>query len=65
MIDLKNPKLEDFKIIEASKHELKPGQKVHCTFFRLKPGSDKPARRKHAITEMPKEMYEAFFQKRV
>ena len=57
--------MSDFTIVEMPQREIKPGQKVRCTFFRLKPSSYKPARQKLEISEMPKEMYEALFQKRV
>ena len=58
--------IEDFiDMGSLPKRELKPGQKVRCTFYKIKPGSYKPERREHQITDMPKELYEAFFQARV
>ena len=65
MVDLKNINLDNFEVVTAPKHELKPGQKVHCTFYRVKQGSYKPAYSNLTITDMPKELYDAFFQKRV
>ena len=65
MMDLMNPKWETFECIDMPKRERKPGQKVRCTFYKIKPGSYKPERREHQITDMPKELYEAFFQARV
>ena len=57
--------ISDFTVVEMPQREIKPWLKAHCTFFRLKSGSYKPARQKLEITEMSKEMYEALFQKRV
>lgn len=65
MVDLKNICLDEFEVVDAPKHELKPGQKVRCTFFRVKPGSYKPAHSNLTTTDMPKELYDAFFQERV
>ncbi len=65
MVDLKNISLNDFEVVDAPKHELKRGRKVRCTFFRVKPGSYKPAHSNLTITDMPKELYDAFFQERV
>ena len=63
MINLKNAKLEDFELIEASK--LNTGKKVHCTFFRVKPGSYKPMHKNRRIADMPKELFHEYFQKGV
>ena len=63
MIDLKNAKLEDFKLIEAPK--LDTSKKVRCTFFRVKPGSYKPNYKNRRIADMPKELFHEYFQKGV
>ena len=65
MVDLKNLNLDDFEVIDAPKREMNRDQKVRCTFFRVKPGSYKPAHSDLTITDMPKELYDAFFQERV
>ena len=65
MIDLKNPKWEEFDIIEMPKHDLKSGQKVRCTFYRAVPGASTPDTSRCQVTDMPKEWYDEFFQKRV
>ncbi len=63
MIDLKNLKLEDLEIV--SSHQRLPKEKSRCTFYRVKPGSYMPKRTKHRIADLPKELYNEFFQKRV
>ena len=65
MIDLKNPKWEDFHIIDANQRELRPGEKVRCGLYRAKPGCPKPDNSQVRVTKMPKEWYNEFFQKRV
>lgn len=65
MVELKNIRWSDFEVVDAPKHELKPGQKVQCTYFRVNPGSYKPVHSNLTITDMPKELYDAFFQARV
>ena len=64
MIDLKNPKWEDFHIIDAQQRGMKPGEKIYCGFYRVKPGCPKPDNSQVRITKMPKEWYDEFFQKR-
>ena len=63
MIDLKNAKLEDFQLVKARQRE--NGSKIRCTFYRVKPGSYTPKHNTHRIAEMPKELYDEFFQKGV
>ena len=61
MIDLKNLKAEDLEIVKS--HQRLPKGKAHCTFYRVKPGSYSPKRIKHRIADLPKELYDEFFQK--
>ena len=63
MIDLKKAKLDDFQLIKASRRETEA--KARCTFYRVKPGTYTPKHTSHRITEMPKELYDEFFQKGV
>ena len=63
MFDLKNASLEDFTLIEAPKHD--KSKKVRCTFYRVKPGCHKPAHKNRRISDMPKGLYNEFFQKGV
>ena len=65
MVDLKNPKWEDFHIIDAPQRDMKPGEKIHCGLYRVKPGCPKPDNSQMRITKMPKDWYDEFFQKRV
>ena len=61
MIDLKNPKLSDFRIVEATPHSSMP--KARTTFFRAKKGSVMPNSNARYVTDMPKELYNEYFQK--
>lgn len=63
MIDLKDLKLDELEIVKS--HQRLPKDKVRCTFYRVKPGSYMPARKKHRIADLPKELYNEFFQKGV
>ena len=65
MVDLRNINLDDFEVMNAPKREQQPKQRVRCTFYRVKPGGYKPTQTDLTITEMPKELYNAFFQERV
>ena len=62
MIDLKNAKLEDFRFIESKKRELKPGEKVRCTFFRAKPGIHLPKRKPYITSVLPKDIFDGHLQ---
>lgn len=65
MIDLKNPKWEDFDIVEMPKRELASGQKVRCTFYRAVQGACLPGASEYQVTDIPKDWYNEFFQERV
>ena len=45
--------------------EIKTDKKVLCTFYRAKAGCCVPKRKHYKITDMPKELYNEFFQKKV
>lgn len=65
MVDLKNPKWDEFHYIDAQQCELRPGEKIHFGLYRAKSGGTKPDASQVRITEMPKAWYHEFFQKRV
>ena len=50
MIDLRNPKLEDFKHIEAPVRE-SAIRKTFASFYRVKPGSYVITRTEHKVTK--------------
>ena len=50
MIDLRNPKLEDFKHIEAPVRE-SATRKTFASFYRVKPGSYVITRTEHKVTK--------------
>ena len=52
MIDLRNPKLEDFKHIEAPVRE-SATRKIFASFYRVKPGSYVVPRTEHKVTKLP------------
>ena len=54
MIDLKNPKWEDFHIIDANQRELRPGEKVRCGLYRAKPGCQPNDIKRDGISTMRK-----------
>ena len=62
MVDLKSINSDDFEVIEAPKRGLKPVREVWCTFFRVKQGDYRPSHSNLTITDMPKELYDAYFQ---
>ena len=62
MIDLKNPKWEDFHISDMPRRELKPGQKVRCGIYRAKPGTPKPKYKQHSTISIPKEIFDGHLQ---
>lgn len=62
MIDLKNPKWDDFQISDMPKRELKPGVKVHCGIYRRKPGSPRPQYKQHNSISIPKEIFDGHLQ---
>ena len=62
MVDLKNPKWENFQISDMPKRELKPGQKVRCGIYRTKPGSPKPKYKQHSTISIPKEIFDGHLQ---
>ena len=63
MIDLKDLRLKDLAVIKS--HQRLPKGKAHCTFYRIKRGSYMPKRTKHRIADLPKGLYDEFFQKGV
>ena len=63
MIDLKNAKLEDFEIVKARPHN--PNKIARCTFYRIAPGSYKPKRKQHLITNLPEGFFDGNIQKGV
>ncbi len=65
MIDLKNLRLADYQVVEIPKNPRNTEHKMRCTFYHVKPGSYRPERKAHLITDMPIELYESFFQERV
>ena len=52
MIDLRNPKLEDFKHIEAPVRE-SATRKTFASFYRVKPGCNVIPRTEHKVTKLP------------
>jgi hypothetical protein len=60
MFNLKNAKLENFEIIKACPRD--PNKKARCTYYRIKPGSYVPERRKHEITDLPKGFFDEQIQ---
>ena len=62
MIDLKNPKWEDFHISDMPKREAMPGEKVHCGIYRRKPGSPRPQFKQHSSISIPKEIFDGHLQ---
>jgi len=62
MIDLKNPKWEDFHISDMPKREAMPGVKVHCGIYRRKPGSPSPQFKQHNSISIPKEIFDGHLQ---
>lgn len=65
MIDLKNAKMEDFRIVRVHQRELDKDEKVRCTFYRLKPGTYTPKQHKYRHSPIPKEIFNECFRKRV
>lgn len=61
MIDLKNPKISDLRIVEVPPHSAM--SKARPTFFRAKAGSAIPNSNARFVTDMPKELYHEYFQK--
>lgn len=62
MIDLKNPKWEDFHISDMPKRKAMPGEKVHCGIYRRKPGSPRPQYKQHSSISIPKEIFDGHLQ---
>ena len=62
MIDLKKMKLEDFHASKVHQRKLKPGEKVRCTFFRIKPENRTLRREHYKTTELPKEIFDGHLQ---
>ena len=60
MFNLKNAKLEDFEIVKARPRD--PNKKVRCTYYRIKPGSYVPERKKHTITNLPEGFFDEHIQ---
>lgn len=52
MIDIRNPKLEDFKHIKAPIRE-SATQKTFTSFYKVKPGSYVIPRTEHKVTKLP------------
>ena len=52
MKDLRNPKLEDFKHIEATVRE-SATRKTFASFYRVKPGSYVIPLTEHKVTKLP------------
>lgn len=52
MIDLRNPKLEDFTLIEAPVRE-SATRKTFASFYKVKPGSYVIPRTEHKVTKLP------------
>lgn len=52
MIDLRNPKLEDFTLIEAPVRE-SATRKTFVSFYKVKPGSYVIPRTEHKVTKLP------------
>lgn len=63
MFDLKNAKLEDFEVIKARPRD--PNKKARCTYYRIKPGSYKPERKQHPITNLPEGFFDEHIQEGV
>ena len=53
MIDLRNPKMEDFKHIEVSARD-SATRKSFASYYRVKPGSYVIPRTEHKVTKLPK-----------
>ena len=62
MVDLKNPKWEVFQISDMPKREPKPGQKVRCGIYRVKPGSPPPKYKQHSTVSISKEIFDGHLQ---
>ena len=62
MIDLKNPKWEDFHISDMPKREAMPGVKVHCGIYCRKPGSPRSQYKQHSSLSIPKEIFDGHLQ---
>ncbi len=62
MVDLKNPKWEDFHITKSVRRELKPGEKIRCGIYRAKPGSPKPEYKQHRIVKLPEGFFDGQIQ---
>ena len=62
MIDLKNPKWEDFHISDMPRRELKLGQKVRCGIYRAKLDTPKPKYKQHSTISIPKEIFDGHLQ---
>ena len=52
MMDIRNPKLEDFKHIETSVRE-SATRKTFASFYRVKPGCNVIPRTEHKVTKLP------------
>ena len=62
MMDLKHPERGGFHISDMPKSELKPGQKVRCGIYRVKPGCPKPQYKQHSSISIPKEIFDGHLQ---